>query len=185
MVPLASLWLPILVSAVVVFVASSIIHMVLPYHRSDYKQIPNDENVLAGLRAAKLGPGVYTFPFCTPKEMKSPEKIEKFKNGPVGFMTLFPNQAPNMGKFLGLWFVFCLLVSIAVAYVACHFIPEGQHRRHIVRLVGSSAFLVYGLSNFRDGIWRGQPWSNVAKEIFDGVIYAAVTALTFAYLWPQ
>jgi hypothetical protein len=34
MVPLAALWLPIVVSAVIVFVASSIMHMLLPYHKS-------------------------------------------------------------------------------------------------------------------------------------------------------
>jgi len=33
MVPLTSLWAPILLSAVIVFVASSIMHMVLPFHR--------------------------------------------------------------------------------------------------------------------------------------------------------
>jgi hypothetical protein len=184
-IPLASLWLPILVSAVAVFILSSIVHMVLPYHRSDYKQIPDEDNALAGLTAAKLPPGLYVFPFCTHKDMKSPEIAAKRKRGPVGFMTLFPNESPAMGKFMALWFVFCVLVSIGVAFIACHFVPEGQHRRHVVRIVGCAAFLAYGLSNFRDGIWKGQPWGNVIKEMIDGLIYAAATALTFAYLWPH
>ena len=51
MVPLTSLWLPILLSAVVVFAASSIIHMVLPYHRNDFKKLPDEEGFLAALRA--------------------------------------------------------------------------------------------------------------------------------------
>jgi len=34
MVSLAALWLPILLAAVFVFIASSIIHMVLPYHKT-------------------------------------------------------------------------------------------------------------------------------------------------------
>ncbi len=38
MVSLMSLWIPILVSAVIVFVLSSIIHMVLPYHRTDLRK---------------------------------------------------------------------------------------------------------------------------------------------------
>ena len=36
MVGLAALWLPILLSAVIVFVASSLIHMVSGWHKSDY-----------------------------------------------------------------------------------------------------------------------------------------------------
>jgi len=43
MVPIAALWIPILLSAVIVFVASSIIHMLLPYHRSDYGNAPGRE----------------------------------------------------------------------------------------------------------------------------------------------
>ena len=40
MVPLTDLWLPILLSAILVFVASSVMHMLLTYHRSDYRQTP-------------------------------------------------------------------------------------------------------------------------------------------------
>src|ERR1051325_1607683 len=101
MVPLAALWLPILLSAVIVFVASSIMHMLLPYHRSDYKRLPDEEGVTAALRAADLRPGNYHFPYCTHKDMKSPENVEKFKRGPVGFVTIFPSGPPNMLRFLG------------------------------------------------------------------------------------
>ena len=38
MMPLSALWLPIVLSAVIVFVASSIMHTLLPYHRGDYQQ---------------------------------------------------------------------------------------------------------------------------------------------------
>ena len=90
MVPLAALWLPILLSAVFVFVASSIIHMLLPYHRSDYRQLPDEDKILSVLRAAALKRGLYVFPFCTHKDMKSPAIVEKQKQGPVGFMTILP-----------------------------------------------------------------------------------------------
>ncbi len=76
MVPLTALWLPNLLSAIIVFVASSIIHMVLPYHRSDYQRLPEEDKFLAALRAAGLKRGLYIFPFCTHKEMKSPALME-------------------------------------------------------------------------------------------------------------
>src|SRR6266550_9420910 len=101
MVPLASLWLPILLSAVIVFVASSILHMLLKYHQSDYRQLPDEDKILAALRPAGLKRGLYIFPFCTHKDMKSPALIEKYKQGPVGMMTVASNGPPVMPKFLG------------------------------------------------------------------------------------
>jgi hypothetical protein len=105
MVPLAALWLPILLSAIIVFVASSIMHMVLPYHKSDYRQLPEEDKLLAILRGAGLTRGLYVFPFCTHKDMKSPAILEKYKQGPVGMMTVFPSGPPVLAQFLGLWFV--------------------------------------------------------------------------------
>src|SRR5271154_3019366 len=111
MVSLAVLWLPILLSAVIVFVASSLLHMVLPYHRNDYRPLPDEDKVLAALRPVGLKRGLYVFPFCTHKDMKSPAMVEKYKQGPVGHMTIFPSGPPVIGKFLIQWFVYCLLIG--------------------------------------------------------------------------
>jgi hypothetical protein len=185
MVPLTALWLPILLSAVIVFVASSIMHMVLPYHRSDYKKFPDEDKVRAAIRAANPSTGLYVFPYCTHKDMRSPELIAKQKEGPVGFMTIAPNGPPVMAKFLSLWFVFCLLVGLFVAYLTGRTLPQGVNYLEVFRVAGTAAFMSYGLANFSNGIWRGQPWGNVAKEIFDGLVYALLTAGTFGWLWPR
>src|SRR3954469_20742412 len=100
MVPVISLWMPILLSAVIVFVASSIMHMLLKYHRSDYKKMTNEAPALDAIRSATAGPGVYMFPACDPKDHKNPDVQEKFKRGPVGLLTLRANGAMNMGAFL-------------------------------------------------------------------------------------
>ena len=102
MTPLSALWLPIVLSAVIVFVASSIMHMLLPYHRSDYRKLPDEEKVLPALRSAGLTRGLYIFPFTTHKEMKSRAMLEKYSQGPVGMMTISPTGPPAMPKFLGL-----------------------------------------------------------------------------------
>ena len=106
MVSLAALWLPILLSAMIVFVASSIMHMLLPYHKGDYRRLPEEDKVLAALRGAGLTRGLYVFPYCTHKEMKSPAIVKKYKQGPAGMMTVLPSGPPVMAKFLGLWFVY-------------------------------------------------------------------------------
>jgi len=185
MVPLAELWLPILLSAVIVFVASSILHMVLPYHRSDYHPLPDEDNVLAALRAAGLKQGLYNFPFCTHQTMKSPAIQEKFKQGPVGFLTLFPSGPPNMSKFLGLWFAYCLVIGFFVAYLTAHTVAPGASYPAVFRVVGASAFFAYGLGNLSNAIWKGQPWGMTLKEAFDGLIYSLLTAGTFGWLWPR
>jgi hypothetical protein len=185
MVSLFALWLPILLSAVIVFVASSIIHMVLPYHRSDYKQLPDEDKLRAALRSAGLQPGLYHFPFCTHKEMNTPAAQEKFKEGPVGFVTIFPSGPPNMPKFLGLWFVYCLILGVFTAYLTGRTVAFGAHYRVVFRVVGTAAFMAYGLGPLVNGIWKGQPWSVVFKEAFDGLVYALLTAGTFGWLWPR
>jgi len=182
---LAALWLPIVLSTVIVFFASSVIHMLLPYHRGDYKQLPEEDKVVPVMRTAGLTRGLYIFPYCTHKEMKSPAMIEKYNQGPVGMMTVFPSGQPFMPKFLGLWFGYCLIISFFVAYLAAHTIPPGLGYLAVFRVVGTAAFLAYGLGNLSNGIWRGYPWSYVIKEVIDGLIYALLTAGTFGWLWPR
>ena len=185
MVSLTALWLPILLSAVIVFIASSIVHMVLPYHRSDYKQLPDEDKLLPVLRAAGLHPGLYHFPFCTHKDMKSPATQEKFKQGPVGFLTLYPSGPPAMPKFLGLWFVYCLIIGVFVACLTGYTVAFGAPYPVVFRVAGTAAFMSYGLGPVVNSIWKGQPWSVTLKEIFDGLVYGMLTAGTFGWLWPR
>jgi len=185
MVPLGALWLPIVLSAVIVFVASSIMHTVLKYHQSDYQQLPDEDKILAGLRPANLTPGSYVFPHGTHKTMKSPAMIEKYKQGPVGFMTIFRNGPPAMPKFLGQWFVFCLVIAFFTAYLTAHTVAPGARYLAVFRVAGTAAFLGYGLGHLSDGIWKGQKWSATIKEVFDGLVYGLLTAGTFGWLWPR
>jgi hypothetical protein len=185
MVSLTALWLPILLSAVIVFVASSIIHMVLPYHRSDYRQLPDEEKLLATLRPSNLQKGLYFFPYCTHKDMKSPAIQEKYKQGPVGLMTIFPSGTPAMGKFLGMWFAYCLVVGVLAAYLTGRTVPFGAHYLVVFRVAGTAAFMTYSLGPMVNVIWKGLPASVVIKEAFDGLIYSLLAAGTFGWLWPR
>jgi len=185
MVSLTSLWLPILLSAVIVFIVSSIIHMVLPYHKTDYKKLPDEDKITGVLRAQNLERGLYHFPHCTHENMKTPEVAEKFKQGPVGFVTIMPSGAPNMGSFLGKWFGYCLLVGIFVAYLTGHTVAPGTHYLAVFRVAGTTAFMAFGVGILPNGIWKGATASNVMKEFIDGIIYACLVAGTFGWLWPK
>ncbi len=185
MVPLAALWLPIVLSAVIVFVASSIMHMLLPYHHSDCSQLPDEDKLRAALRGAGVKRGLYMFPYGSHKDMKSPAMQEKFKEGPVGFMTIFPSGPPAIPKFMGMWFVYCLVIGFFTAYLTGHTVAPGVDYLVVFRVAGTAAFMAYGLGQLSNGIWKGQPWSNTIKEVIDGLVYGLLTAGTFGWLWPR
>lgn len=185
MIPILSLWAPILLSAVLVFIASAVLHMVLTYHRKDYKQLPDEASTLASLRGKALPRGLYVFPYAASgKEMGSPEMQEKYRQGPVGLMTVLPSGPPNMGKQLGLWFGYCLLVGIFVAYLGGRFLDPGIDYLEVFRFAGTFAFVAYGFGEIADSIWKGQPWSNTCRALIDALIYALLTAGCFGWLWP-
>ena len=177
-----SLWLPILLSAVGVFIASSIIHMVLRYHRYDVRPLPSESGV-DGLRG--VPPGVYVFPYAeSMKAMGSPAMVEKYKRGPVGVLTMLPSRPANMGKGLAQWFIFSLVMSVFVAYVCSRTLTAGVDYLTVFRLAGTVAFLGYSGAEATHSIWAGQPWSNTLRHLLDGVIYALVTAGVFGWLFP-
>jgi len=182
---LASLWMPIVLSAIIVFVASSIMHMLLPYHRNDYRKLPDEEKVLGMLRGVGLTRGLYVFPFCTHKDMNTPEMKGKYTQGPVGMLTVLESAPPAMPKFLGLWFLYCVVTGFFVAYLAWHTLTVGTNYLVVFRVVGTAAFLAYGVGPLSNGIWKSQPWSITIKEALDGLVYALLTAGTFGWLWPK
>ncbi len=185
MIPMSELWLPILLSAVFVFIVSSILHMVIPIHKGDFKKMPGEEKVLAEMRAQGLRPGSYAFPCCeSMKDMASPQMIEKCNLGPVGFMTVNPNGPCNMGKSLVLWFLYSILISAFVAHLAAQGLHRGEPFKFVFHMTALAATLGYAVGNFPESIWKGQPWSITLKFVFDGVLYGITTGLTFAWLWP-
>jgi hypothetical protein len=180
---LGALWLPILLSAVIVFIASSIMHMLLPYHRSDCSRLPNEDQARAALRG--LSRGLYTIPYATHQDMKSPALQEKYREGPVAMLTVYPSGPPAIPKFLGMWFVFCLIISFFAAYLTWHTVTPGANYLAVFRVAGTAAFMAYGLGSISNGIWKGQPWGMTIKEVIDGLVYGLLTAGTFGWLWPR
>ena len=187
MVPIMALWLPIVLSAIAVFVASSIVHMVLPYHRSDFKKLPDEESILAALRKAGAAPGDYVFPKPeSPKAMKDPAFLQKWKTGPAGMMTIMKRtEAPSMGKPLAFWFLFCLVISVFAAYIAGRALAAGAPYLQVFRFAGATAFVGYALGLWPTTIWFGRSWTSTVKSNVDGLIYALLTGGVFGWLWPK
>ncbi len=183
---LSALWLPILLSAVFVFVVSSVLHMAFRYHKAEYQEIPGEDNVLQAMRAGGFSPGEYIFPHAEGhREMNEPEMIAKFESGPVGFMTIMPSGRWKMAPSLVQWFLFSLLVSVFVAYVTNLAVGPGADYRRVFRVAGAVAVLAYAVTHVPDSIWKGKPWRNTLMHVVDGVVYGLVTAGVFGWLWPE
>ncbi len=185
MVPLMDLWLPILLSSVIVFLVSSVLHMVFKHHNSDFQKVSSEDQVMSDLRKANLSPGDYVLPHTTDNKVRNSQEFkDKMNQGPVVMMTVFPSGQTGMGASLTLWFLFSLVVGIFSAYIAGHALPAGSNYLSVFRFTGTTAFIGYGLALVHDSIWYKRKWSTTFKFIFDGLIYALFTAGVFGWLWP-
>lgn len=186
MTPLHTLWLPILLSSVIVFVVSSIVHMFLLWHKNDYPKVPDEDKLMDVLRPLNIPPGEYLVPrVSSTKEMRSPEFAEKMKKGPVLVLTVRPNGPSPMGKSLISWFIYSAVVGIFAAYVAGRALPVGAQYLHVFRFAGVTAFIGYSLALWQMSIWYWRSWSTTIKATIDGLIYALLTAGIFGWLWPR
>lgn len=185
MVALASLWLPIVVSTIFVFIASNLIWMVLQLHKNDWAKLPDEEAFAKVVNDQSPAPGEYTFPYAAGSaDWKSDEWKEKFKRGPVGFLTLRPAGEMAMGKNMVLWIVYIIIIEIFVAYLAGHTLAAGTHYLQVFRVAGTAAILGFAGAVAPEAIWMGRGWGSVAKFIVDGIVYGLLTAGTFGWLWP-
>lgn len=186
MTALAALWLPVLLSAILVFVVSSVIHMASPWHKNDFPRLPNEQNVLDALRPLALPPGDYLMPRPSSRqELSSPEFGERMRQGPVLMMTVMPSGTMSMGRNLVMWFIYSGIVSLFGGYVAGRALPPGAPYLAVFRFVGVTAFLAYAVALWQMSIWYRRSWLITIKATIDGLIYALLTAGVFGWLWPR
>jgi len=161
-------------------------HMVLPFHRSDFRRVPAENEVMDALRRFEIPPGDYMMPRPgSPADMKSPEFLDKMNRGPVAVMTVIPGGPPTMGRNLAQWFVFCVVVSVIAAYVAGRAVTPGASYLEVFRFAGCTAFVAYSVALWQDSIWYRRAWVTTIKSNVDGLVYGLLTAGVFGWLWPR
>jgi hypothetical protein len=184
-VSILSLWLPILIAAILVFVASSIIHMFLKYHQTDFSALPDEGGIMDALRPFNLPPGEYVMPHAVGNaERGSDAYKDKAGKGPVAFLNVFPNGVPDMNRSLVEWFVYCIIVGIFAAYIAGRAVGPGGDYLEVFRFAGCTAFIGYSVALMQNSIWYKRSWKSTLKSMFDGLIYGMLTAGAFGWLWP-
>ena len=186
MVSLFALWLPILASAILVFLASSVMHTMLRYHANDFRRLPDEEGARRAIGPLSIPPGQYVIPYAGSRAaMKSPEYAEKMRTGPVAMLNIRPNGMFEMGKSLGLWFLYTLIVSLFAAYIASRALGPGAPYLDAFRFAGTVAFAGYSLALMQESIWYWRDWRTTFVNIADGLVYALLTAGVFGWLWPR
>lgn len=185
MVSLTSLLIPILVSAVIVFIASFLLHVVIPFHKNDLKNVPREDEFLAAIRGFNLPAGDYAAPHAdSPAAMKDPVFIEKRAKGPTVLMTTAPGAPPPMSVTLTKWFIYCVVVSLLSAYIASRTLTAGTDYLQVFRVVGTAAFMGYALALVQHWIWWMKDSGATFRSMIDGLAYALLTAGVFGWMWP-
>lgn len=184
-VSLTALWMPIVLGGILTWLASIIMHMLLPHHKSDYLELENEPAVADALGKGSPKPGMYTLPHCTDmKEMGEQSTIEKFDKGPVAIVTVYPNGTPPMGKYIAQQITFCFLSCLLIGYCASLALAPGTDYRVVFRTVCTVGFLTFGWGQIPFSIWYGHPWSTTFKYLFDALVYGLIAAGVFGWLWP-
>ena len=185
MVSMLSLLIPLGLSAVLVFIASSVIHMMTPLHKPDLKRLPNEDAVMNALRPLNIPPGDYGMPMAGSMDaMKTPEFQAKYAAGPVGFITMRPNGPMSMTGNLVNWFIYCVVVSFFTAYVCSRAMGPGTDYLRVFQIAGCVSFMGYWLSLPQNSIWWSRSWGWTFRSAIDGLLYAGLTGGAFGWLWP-
>lgn len=181
MVGLLELWLPILVSAVAVWIASAIIWMALPWHKSDVKKLDREEAVLDAL--GKVPTGQYVVPHVEDWQNVPAEVNERLERSSPAFVTIM-EWPPKMGRQLTIWLLHLIVVSIFVAYVTGRALEAGAGFLEVWQIAGSVAIIAHGAGTFVESIFWGRPWSTTFRNAIDAIIYGLLTGAVFGWLWP-
>lgn len=176
-----TLWMPILVSAIVVFIAGAVIWMAMPWHKSDWAKTPNEEAVRDALQGTPAG--MYTVPNCADQsQYKDPAMQQKFIDGPQAFITVVPSGLPRMAPKLVMMFAYNLLVAVIAAYFVSRSVGPGADYLAIFRIAGAVTFVAYGVAYVQESVWFGRQWSATIKTFLDALIYAVLTGGVFGWL---
>ena len=186
MISVTALLVPALLSAVLVFAVSSIIHMATKWHAGDFQRLPNEDSVLAALRPFNIAPGQYVAPRpASMKDMGTPEFQAKVKLGPSVMLSVMPTGQSGMGKQLALWFVYSFVVALFAGYITGKALQPGAAYIVVFKFVAAIAFAANSIALWQMSIWYRRSWITTGKATVDGLIYACLTAGTFGWLWPK
>lgn len=182
---LLPLWLPILISAAVVWVVSAIVWMALPHHKNDFIALADENSFIDFLRKSGIKPGNYVFPDFRGREaMKSEKTCKALEAGPVGHLSVWQTPLTMGGKMFGTFIVY-LIVNTFIAYLAAVTLPKPAEFARVFQVVGTAGIIAYSFSFIPNMIWFGAYRRTIVAGIIDGIVYGLITGAIFAWRWPH
>ncbi len=178
---LLSLCIPIIAATVALFFASYLSWMVLPFHRKDWVKLAKEDQFMQAVRDCEIPIGSYMFPGCdSPEEMKSEAYNKKWEAGPCGILSVYPKV--NMGRNLGLTFLYFLVVNFCLAYLATLALQPGANFMAVFRFVSTAGLMTFLAAIVQHAIWFH---SRIVGHILESIAYAAISGSIFAAMWPK
>jgi hypothetical protein len=180
------LLLPIVAAAVAVFIVSIVVHMAMPWHKSDYANMPDEAAAIAAIASLNLAPNDYAVPNPRlPSGVRNPDFIAQFERGPTFHMTMIPSGGMHMGKYMGAWFGFMLLIAAIAGCVTSAIVPPGGNLHAVFHFSAIVTACSYGFGGWTQSIWYHQKWSTAFKGTFDAILYGLATGAVFMLMWPK
>lgn len=176
------LWLPIVLSGLATHILSTLAWTVLPHHKPEWEKLPVEDDFYQLLAAKRVGPGQFMFPFA---HGGSPEsRTEEFRRKAAahsGMLIIWP-QPVTMGKAIAQTLIAFMVIAFVLGYLASLGLERGTSFSKVFQFVGTAGLLAHVSANFPHVFWFRR---RIAMEVLDGVAFALVTAVIFAYLWPR
>ena len=190
---LTHLWLPIVVSAAAVWIASALAWMLIGHHKGDWKEVPNEAEFIATIKRMGIAPGSYGFPeFRRLEGMSKDEKQAKWdemQKSPIGLLRVWGTI--SMGRSMLLTFVVFLVVSVLIGYLGWSALPHGTASdgarpefAKTMQVLGTAGILAYCFAGLPNDIWFQRSLREIVTSLIDGVVFGLITGAVFAWLWP-
>lgn len=191
---LSHLWLPILVSAAAVWIASSLAWMVIGHHKHTWKEIPNEDEFIATIKRFRIAPGSCGFPeFRKCEGLSKEEKLakwEEMQKHPIGVLRVWGPL--SMGRNWVLSLVVNLVASTLIGYHGWSALRHGGSDgaptasfAKVMQVLGTVGILAYCFASLQNDIWFQRSRREVVTGLIDGVVLGLITGAVFRLLWPD
>ena len=181
---LAGLSIPILLSAIAVFVISLAGRLLIGHHKADWNELPEEGDTMEFLRKSGIKPGCYIFPLVHSKEHRTDElKEQRLEAGPWGTIHVWTSQG-NLGSRLLQTFTFHLVASFFIAYLGTLAIEPGAGFLKAFQVTGTAGILAYAFGGVPNAIWFSRHVRPAVLDVVDGICFGLITGVVFGLLWP-
>ena len=180
-VELISLFFPVLLTTVALFISGFLCWAILPNHKPDWQKLPNEDEFLDAIAELNLPRGNFAYPHAMDQQsMESDTYKRAVERGTFGTVQVW-GEAPKMGTNLIRQVVYLLVTNSCLAYLSTLALPAGADFMQVFRFVATAALLTFTVAVVPGTIWFK---NRLTGYLIDGVIQAVIVGAIFGSMWP-